>query len=117
MQNNYFLKLIDTNEPSNIQFDENLSALNFSNNLPSYVENNWNKRKNKLLVLCSDGEINERSLVYCKTNDSFNWVWYCGEYCTKANNFLVSYNNTHTRLDRKDLIQIIATNSPTLTPN
>jgi hypothetical protein len=92
MQNNYFLKLIDSNEASNIVFDIIGDDLFFD--VPEILENN-DRFQNKLLILCSDEEIKKNDLKY------------------RIDVQILIKDNKNTSNSKK----VIATNSPTLTPN
>jgi len=100
---NFSIHLIDTNEPSNICFDLG------DEKILHFVKTDKAKYlyQNKLLILCSEDiekiQPNEYSwqsengLTKCKDNHSSGWMMING----KLNNFK----------------RVIATNSPTITPN
>jgi hypothetical protein len=91
----YELKLIDTNEPSNIDFNVNENKIHYTTSFISPTK--WHK--NKLLVLCSDEEI-KNTWFY---NELFNKLQFWGE--------------DYTCPFKEKCYKVIATNSPTKTPN
>jgi hypothetical protein len=98
--NNYELKLVDTNEPSNIYIYADRVDIYFdTNNLQT--EKNC---QNKLLVLCSDEDI--------KKGDCY---MQCYEHL-KGEQWIIRWaENGGGKADH--IKKVIATNSPTLTPN
>jgi hypothetical protein len=57
MQNNYFLKLVDTNEPSNFYYNPLTNTLHTTSPFKLEPQHNSNTfEKNKLIILCSDEE-------------------------------------------------------------
>jgi hypothetical protein len=96
---NAFLKLIDTNEPSNIRLDKGIENLLYCEETAKI---NTGFYQNKLLVLCSDEEfliVNKGEPMFDVRNNSI---------CFLLEDFTTS---------GKYLKKVITTNSPTITPN
>lgn len=102
MQNRYELKLVDSNEASNIYTYANSVDIFFdTNNLQT--EKNC---QNKLLILCSDEEIKDNDFIYI---EYYPMIGGLKKELLRFNN-----HNDYNSLYKK---KVIATNSPTLTPN